>query len=357
MRYTLLREGRRVRSNMRALRLIMMAIFLVILILFGYSVATQFGTRPLDEVTNFSSNALDAILSNLDRVFLIMYWPLVLIQIGMRLGAFAATTGTITQETTRGTWETLKLTTNGAGLALRTRWASVFYQLRYLLFLVVALRVFFLIVALLEFSTFNGNYINLALTGSIPLGNDPTSTTIALSLNNTIIGIVCIALQFTAALIAPFTVLAFDSAAGTLLGVLVRGRWMGVLSQILILLLRLAFSAAALLVGAWAMTFPLMFDSAFGVSVQGAAGGATLITSSTLRDVLTGFPGVFVGIVEGDLGLTLLNMTHSTQRIYAPIPYGILIGIACLAYFLLQAFLAKLMLGLAVRIANRAGRV
>ncbi len=353
MRYTLLRDGRKIRPNLRVLRIAMLALFLVVLILFGYSVATQFGTRPLDEITNFSNNTFESILSNMDRVFLILYWPLVLIQIGMRMGAFAATTGTITQETTRGTWETLKLTTNGAGLALRTRWMSVFYQLRFLLFLVVSLRVFYVLVALADFGTFNGNYINLALTGTIPLGSDPAATTIALSPTNTAIGIVCIALQLVAALIAPFTVLAFDSALGTLLGVLVRGRWMGILSQILILLLRLAFSAGALLVGAWAMQFPLLFNSA---AVNGAAGGATIIASSAVRDALFGFPGVFMGLVEGDLGLSLLFMPHATQRIFT-IPYGIIMGIAVLLYFLLQAFLAKLMLALAVRLANRAGRI
>jgi hypothetical protein len=235
---------------------------------------------------------------------------------------------------------------------LRTRWFSVFYQLRYLLFLVVALRVFFVIVALADFVTFNGQYINLALTGSVPLGSDPAANTIALSLNNTLFGIVCIALQFVAALIAPFTVLAFDAALGTLLGVLVRGRWMGILSQILILLLRLAISGAALIIGAWALNFSLFFNSPGVIS---STSGATIIASSSLRDAFVGFPGIFVGIVEGDLGLTLLFMSNASQRIYT-INYGILIGIAALLYFLLQALLAKLMLGLAVRLANRAGR-
>jgi hypothetical protein len=352
MRYTLLREGRKIRPNLRVLRMLMMALFLTILIFFGYSVATQFGTRPLDEITNFSDNGFGGLLSILDRVYLILFWPLVLIQIGMRLGAFAATTGTITQESSRGTWETLKLTTDGAGLALRTRWFSVFYQLRYLLFLVVALRVFFVIVALADFVTFNGQYINLALTGSVPLGSDPAASTIALSLNNTLFGIVCIALQFVAALIAPFTVLAFDAALGTLLGVMVRGRWMGILSQILILLLRLVISGVALMVGAWALNFSLFFSSPGVIS---STSGATIIASSSLRDAFVGFPGIFVGLVEGDLGLTLLFMSNASQRIYT-INYGILIGIAALLYFLLQALLAKLMLGLAVRLANRAGR-
>ena len=93
MRYTLLREGRRVRPTIRLLRVVGSLIFLAVLLILGYEIATGFGSTPLEET-----------LSPLDRIFLVLYWPLILLQIGLQLAAIGATTGIIAAETRSGTW-------------------------------------------------------------------------------------------------------------------------------------------------------------------------------------------------------------------------------------------------------------
>lgn len=325
MRYTLQREGRRTRPSTRWLRRVAVAAFLILLLLLGYQIATSFGAAPLDETLN-----------PLGKVFLILYWPLVIVQVGLRLVAIGSTTGIIPAETARGTWDTLKITTDGAGLTMRTRWAAVFYQLRFLLILLVAARVFFIIVALIDFASFQGRYLDLLISGTVPLGQPEVNPVVGLAL-----GVVISAMQMTAAIVMPFTATAFDTSIGMLIGALVRSRWLGVLGQVVVLLLRIALSVFALYIGALALSWPPL-----GLS---AIPGAPLAPTSNL----TTWIGAFVGITEGDMGLTLLHLPYY-PRLWADIEYGVLIGIVVLIYVLVQAGLAQLIVRLAVRRAARA---
>lgn len=326
MRYVLSRSQRWAQLTPRArwIRRILLVLSLVGLAILGYQIVTGFGLRPLDQT-----------VSGIDQIFIILYWPLVFIQILARIAAFMATTGVLSGELARGTWETLKLTTSGANLTLRTRWAAVFYQVRLFLLILVAARVLFVVVALIDFTNFNGRYIDLLITGTVPLGRDIS----VLGFPQLAAGILCVAIQMTAALIAPFTAIAFDASLGTLLGVLVRSRVSGLLGQVMIIFSRLAVTIVALIIGALALSLvpgqPPEYVSLLG------AGRAWL--------------SAFVGVTEGDLGLTLLHLPNA-QRMYVDIDYGIFIGVAALVYFLFLAGAANLLLSLAVRRASRAER-
>src|ERR1700690_1801725 len=149
MRHALVQGQRQQRPVWRWLRWFGILALILGLVSLGYEIATGFGTTPLVDVLN-----------PLDGVYQVVYWPLVVLQIGLRLAAIAATTGVIAAEARRGTWETLKITTEGAGLTLRTRCAAVFYQLRYLLALLVLARVVFVVASLINFISFNGNYLD-----------------------------------------------------------------------------------------------------------------------------------------------------------------------------------------------------
>jgi len=328
MRYTLLRDGRRTSASTRFVRALISALLLIVLLILGYQIATGFGSVALD----------DAQLNALDSVFLVLYWPLIILQIGARLLAISATTGVIAAETRTGTWESLKITTEGAKLTMRARWASVFYRLRYVLLLIVAARVFFVIVALINFTSFQGQYLDLMVSGTTPLSQMPNPI-VSLALS-----VLLASLTMVSALLLPFTAIAFDASLGMLIGTIARGRWLGILGQVVILLVRLVISSIALWIGALALSFsPLVAGSGLGISSVPGGGPLTWL-------------GTLFGLTEGDLGLTLLHLPH-LQRVWADIDYGILIGLAVLLYALLQAALSQAMIRLAAWRAAHADRV
>ncbi|MHB8630246.1 MAG: hypothetical protein ACYDBJ_29240 [Aggregatilineales bacterium] len=329
MRHALVQSQRRQRPVWRGLRWLGILALMLGLVALGYEIATGFGTRPLLDIIN-----------PLDGAYQIVYWPLVVLQIGLRLAAIAATTGVIAAEARRGTWETLKITTEGASLALRTRCAAVFYQLRYLLAFLVLARVVFVIASLINFISFNGNYLDDMISGTTPLGTPEANPTVGVAL-----AVFIAAMGMTASLILPFTALAFDSALGVLIGTWARSRWLGLLEQAAILLVRIGVSAAALWIGVLAIFGPahLLFSSPLMANISPDGGPLTWI-------------GAFFGVTEGDMGLTLLYQ-QNVQSLWADINFGVLIGVAALIYALLQFGLAQLMLQWAARRAARPERM
>jgi len=327
LRYTM--QGRGAGRSGRVLRMFLFGAAFVLLVLGSYVINT----------IGFRFTAEPASL--LDRVFLICYWPLVLLQVFMRFAAFGATTSTVSDESARETWESLKITTEGAALTLRTRWASVFYALAPLLLLVVGARVVFVVFQTVTLTTeYNGRFIDLMLSGTTPLGTEPV-----LGFGPIMIGIFIFAMQMTTALLSPFVALAFDAALGTFIGTVVRDRWIGLLGRLLFTLLRMAVTGFSLLFGALAL----------GMSVFGAPGGFAPADAVPFASALRGLVGAFLGLTEGDLGLNFLSLAH-VQRLYTGLDYGVFIGVAALLYMLLQAFAARALLNAAVRRASRADR-
>src|SRR5579864_2132808 len=95
MRHALVRSQRHSRRVWQWLRWLGIVAVLMGLIALGYEIATNFGTTPLPEWVN-----------QLDRVYLVLHWPLVILQLGAQIAAIAATTGVIAAEARHGTWET-----------------------------------------------------------------------------------------------------------------------------------------------------------------------------------------------------------------------------------------------------------
>jgi len=289
----------------------------------SYIVATRFGQGALPRVNPH------------ENLYLALYWGLVILHVLLRLFALNGTVGGIAAEKQFGTWETLKVTTDGALLTLRARWSMVFYRLGLLLTIITVARLVFIGVALFNLVSIQGHYLDNMLSGTTPLGQPSLMDSSILS------GVLILAMMFTAALIAPFTAVAFDAALGTLIGTFTRGRIGGLLGQLFLMLLRVAIVAWALWVGAAALSlspFPELLAS------LNPSGGA-----SSLMGVL----GAFFGIAEGDLGLTALHLPH-VQRMWADYDNGVFIGVAFLGYVLLQALLANLIMAWAGRRAIRA---
>jgi hypothetical protein len=320
MRYALLRDGRKLSRRAQLARAALIIVILLILIVPGWQIATNIGQTTIDAA------------SLIGKAFLVLYWPLVVIQVVARLFAISSTSGVIAGEVQHGTWDTLKVTTEGAVLTMKTRWAAVFYRLRWVFVILLLARVVFIIGALIDLTSFQGRYLDLLLSGTKPFGppNFPTELSM-------VVGILTMAMMMTATLLMPFTAVAFDAGMGMLVGTVSRGRMVGILGQLLLVIVRIMITAIALVLGSVALSL-----------------GAMKIGLVTPGDnTLGAWIGAFLGIGEGDLGLTMLYLPH-VQRLWADIDYGVLVGIGLLGYTLLQAALANVLIKWAGRRATKA---
>src|SRR5258707_6583820 len=232
MLYVLSNADKRPTRRTQAIRILLALILLIGLGVLGWEVSTAFGTVPLDTA------------NGLDKVFLVLYWPLVVVQVLTRLFALGSTSGVIAAEVEHGTWDTLKITTSGAGLAMRTRWAAVFYRLRWLLAILVLTRLLFVVVALYDLTSFQGRYLDLLLSGTTPFGL-PEVPKEAMVLS----GILVTAMMMTASLLAPFTAVALDASLGMLTSTIAHGKLLGNLGQVVLLGGRIFLTVVALQIG------------------------------------------------------------------------------------------------------------
>ncbi|GAB4550986.1 MAG: hypothetical protein OHK0023_17560 [Anaerolineae bacterium] len=327
MRYLLLRDGRRTTRGRQIFRLALFIGLIVGLPLVGWLIATRLGSSPIETQNRF------------DAIYHILYFPLVGLQVLLRVVAMSTTIGLIATEERQQTWDTLKITTDGAMLTMKARWATVFYRLAAFLAIVTAVRVLFVGIALYDLTTFQGRYVDLLLSGTVPLGGLSRE---AAQSTGVPIGVVIISLGMTAALLAPFTAVAFDAAFGMLIGTFARGKMSGTLGQFGLVLLRILITGAALLVGA----------TALGLSPISAMTGGL---SETSQPIL-GWLSIFFALGEGDLGLTALHLPY-VGRMWSDYEYGVFIGAAFLGWVLLQALFANLFVIWAARRATRADRI
>lgn len=330
MRYLLLREGRRVSRTSAILRGLGIAVVVALLPLGGWLIATRFGTQPIEIDNRF------------DAVYRSLYWALVALQVLMRISAMNATIGVIAAEERQQTWDTLKITTEGALLTMKARWAAAFYRLLPILIVLTLARALFILIALYDLTTFQGKYIDILLGGTVPLGEPHLSKDLAESVGVTA-GVIIAALGMTAALIAPFTALAFDASLGLLIGTIARTRFAGILGQLGLTLARIIVTAWALWVGASALSL-------------NPFGALNVALTGTGTSPVSGWLGALFGVAEGDLGLTMLHFPY-VGRMWADYDYGVFIGVAFLGYVLLQAALANVLVGVAARRAARPERL
>src|SRR3990170_5176382 len=106
--------------RVRLLRALGVVLLGMVLIVAGYLIATNLLTRPAGPSLTESINA-------------VIFWPLLSIQLIARIAALSLTANAVQDEVRRQNWDNLRATSLGAELALRARWASVFYRLRGLL--------------------------------------------------------------------------------------------------------------------------------------------------------------------------------------------------------------------------------
>jgi len=290
-------------ARSRWLRALGAVLGLLLLGLAGYALATGFFTRAA------GSNLLDALHSSL-------YWPALALQFIVIAAAFSMTIGKVARETRRLNWDNFRATPDGAYLTLRARWAAVFYRLRGLLTLVIAIRIVLLLGLLWDLTAFQGRYLDLLISGITP--------------DMSVVGaVLLLALTMTAALLLPVTSAGLNAAFGLLISTGVRQGVYTTLVQVVYILFRIGLALALL----W---------------VASLVTGGGLPVSDWAAWLL-----VFAAAAFGDWGLALLSLSFAGET-WMVVPYGILIGPALLLVALAEAATADQLLNWAVRRAQKA---
>ncbi|GAB4520449.1 MAG: hypothetical protein OHK0046_30730 [Anaerolineae bacterium] len=250
----------------------------------------------------------------------VLFWPTVAVQVALQITVLFMTVNTIGEEKRRQTWDSLKTTTTGAALALRTRWSAVlFYRLRGLLSLIMMVRVVLIVGILIDLTAFRGEYLNY-LTGSI-------TPPIPLA-----VGVLLLALTMTAVVLLPITALGFDAAFGLLVSTFVQQRTYIALTQVVLTAVRVTVVIGLMV----AMT---QFRT-------GVFPGEDWVVWLLLL--------LFAAL--GDWGLSFLWLGFFAAEVWANVPYSVFLGVALLTFVLVQAALTDMVLALAIRRAERADK-
>jgi hypothetical protein len=275
-----------------------------LLLLGGYFAATQLLRNPAGE--NFVES-----LNN------ILFWPLLVLQVLLRIVAVTLTSNTVADEMRRQNWDSLRATPVGAELAMRARWAAVFYRLRGLLGVIIVARVILIAGMLYELTSFQGRYLDLLTTGIVP--------EVAL-----VFAVLLLSFLMTAVLLLPLTGIGFDASIGLLISASAQSRTYSTLLQALYIFFRIGIIVVLALVASRFMD-------------------GLLVLSDPVA-----WTGLFAFGAMGDWGLSFLYLGHYGE-IWATVPYGIFMGLGLMIFALLQAALADQLLVLAVRRAQKKG--
>lgn len=366
LRYMLQRYRNREPRWRRLIRIFLQVLAVAMVVLLGFLLATDFGQREV--------STLHAVL----------YWPLVFLGVLVGLGAMMLTSNAITMEKTRGTWDSLRITSHGANLAFQARWASVFYSLRGPLGVLLAARLVFVVAILIDLTQYyRGRYLDLLLSGITPTVSVP-------------VGAALLAATMTAAIMQPLVAVGLDAAVGLLLSVLVRDPRYDILVRTLLGGTRVSLAVVAIVLGtqafaqadwmvdlgrwvtllagllvvitvisllAWLITRRLFTGIArrlvFGLIVLALiVGGLVVISGIKLEEgpwlrSAGSVTAILAQGVAGDQGLRLLTLEESGP-LWADVEYGILVGLLLLVVTLFQAWLAGRIVSLSSRLAERA---
>lgn len=252
-----------------------------------------------------------------DQINAVLYYPLLIAQIPLRVIAFTWTSGTVADYVRRGKWDQIRTTPKGAELVLRVRWISLFYRWRGLFSVITVLRLLLIALILFDLTSFQGRYLDLLTVRITP--EIPAAVTILF-----------LSFLMTASLLLPFTGTGFDASLGLVVSAVTRGRTATTMIQAVYTVVRIGLIVLLLVL-------------------------ANTFLSGQMPDI--GFGGwviLFALGALGDWGLAFLHLARYGE-IWAIAPYGIFLGAALLIYALIQAGLADAIVGYAIRLAQKRG--
>lgn len=280
--------------------------FALLIVLFwgGYAIAT-----------GFFQNAAGQSLT--ESAMAILFWPTLVLQLILQIAALTLTVNTVSEQKRRQAWDSLRATEDGAGLALRARWATVYYRLRVLIGLVLIIRIGFIVGILYDLTAFQGRYIDLLVNNVTP---DVSP----------VVGALLLAFLMTAGLLLPLTSVGLHAAIGLLVSVTVQQRVYSVMTQIIVVIIRLGVVIALLI-----------------AATQFIRGNLTLPDGLAWL-LMGGFSAL------GDWGLSFLHLGFYGE-IWATVPFAIFLGIGLLLFSMVQSAITEWILAFAIRRAERTG--
>ena len=247
-----------------------------------------------------------------------IYYPSLVLQLLTFVMALTLGAAAVGGERSRKTWDNLRVTEFGAGLALRARWAGTLYRLRAPIIVMLLVRFILIIGILYDLTAFGGLYAQMLGAQARP------------PLPEWRLDLLLIALAVTVNIALPFLQIALVAAFGIFLSVAIRERIYCVVVQILIVAIQLAFAVA----GAFAIAQMLP-----------NAGPAASGWSYALFFGYSAF---------GDWGL-LLAQLGSLGEIWRQAPFGTTIGPGLMVLVIALALAADGMMWLAARLSESRG--
>ncbi len=247
-----------------------------------------------------------------------LYLPALILQLFTMIMALTLGAAAVGGDRRRKTWDALRATEFGAGLALRARWAGIVYRLRAPIAVMLLARLILVAGMLYDLTAFGGLYAQMLGAEARPRLPDWRAD------------LLLIALAMTVNLALPVLQIAAVAAFGILLSVAVRERFYALVILTLVIALQLALTAAG----------------AFTI-VQALGSGAPSTTDLPYALVL-GYS------VFGDWGL-LLAQLGSLGEIWHRASYGSTISLALMLWVFGLGLAADGMMLLAGRLSESRG--
>lgn len=245
-----------------------------------------------------------------------IYFPVLALQSLTMIVALLLGTAGFDAQHQGNTWDNLRVTECGAGLALRARWLGILYRLRAPIAAILLARLILAMGILIELTAFGGGYL--------PMLNADAAT----SVTDWRILLPVIALSVAACLLLPVIMIATFTALGIVVGLAIKDRLFALVAQILLVVAILGFVSTA------SLAVSLILRDQFSLS-----GAASFL-------LLLGYCGY------GDWGLAVMQL-GSLGAIWQRVPFGIVIGLGIAGVALAQAYCSDALLGLAQHLAER----
>lgn len=302
LRYELSRFDPELNRKERIFRVVTWVLLLAFLILAGYLYATNGLRSPFTKPYTFD-------------IWRMLFFPVLIVQLIARVTGLSLGMNSVRNERRRQTWDNLRATERGAEIGLRSRWVSVLYRLRRLIFAVMSGRLILIGAILYELTSMQGGYLDILIAKSEP--------SISLEL-----GVILLSSFMTALIVMPITAIGVDIALGLFISTVIKNRAFAGLAQVLVLTFRVVSTVALF----W-LTWGFMNDS---ISLNGTQALGAIGAFSVL----------------GDWGL-LLSQLSQTGQLWASVPNSIFLGFGLLLMSLLQVAIASGLLSLSVYFAER----
>ena len=247
-----------------------------------------------------------------------LYFPTLCLQLITLIVALSLGAASVDAERSRKTWDNLRVTEGGAGMALRARWIGILYRLRVPIAAILLVRLVFSLGTLIDLTAFGGLYAQMLSANASP------------PLADWRLGLLLIAMTLTANIVLPLVMIASAAALGILLSVAVKERIYGAVMQLLLVVMQVVFVIAA------------------------AAGISQILQDSLILSDHAQFLLVLTYCAYGDWGM-LLAQLGSLGEVWQRIPSGTLISLGLPVVLLAQAFIADGMISLAERLSESRG--